>query len=276
MEFKPTHTVISTGDKNGFYTLREAGHRKIYTSNGPEIIFCTYHITNLSTDREEALLKGRKISEQMCIPFKGKADFTLEEIERRNADQIAEDRAKYQSEVAEKTAENQAIFDQYISEGVFANGKHKGLTPAQVAEEQGDEDYVRWLADQCDDDYKIDDMKSEVQIGMLASRQIAADWVRDNPEQVSQFIGQIGDKVTVTAEVTGVKSFQTQYGTSTVWRFKDADENKIVTFSTAQKLYDYDVGDTITIRGTVKDHEYSQYEKKENNKVTVLKRPSVK
>lgn len=68
---------------------------------------------------------------------------------------------------------------------------------------------------------------------------------------VSEYQGEIGGKLTVTAKCTVSREVSGPYGTSTLHNFVDADGNIYVWFTQAKQL---DVGTTYTFSCKVKDH----------------------
>lgn len=87
---------ISTGDLNGFYTLRHTFTETCYsrTENGGTESFPVerdWYIRNLSTDREEAIQKANQWADDHGISVnrrRFRAEFDLAEIKRRSAEEI--------------------------------------------------------------------------------------------------------------------------------------------------------------------------------------------
>ena len=87
---------ISTGDLNGFYTLRHTFTETCYsrTEDGGVESFPVerdWYIRNLSTDREEAIQKANQWADDHGIPAnrrRFRAEFDLAEIKRRSAEEI--------------------------------------------------------------------------------------------------------------------------------------------------------------------------------------------
>ncbi len=126
---------ISTGDKNGFYTLKKRVFETRYAQSssggwaavGGEEKEVFYQ--NLSTDRDEALRKAKEIT-----GFDLSISFDLDEIQRLEAEEYARIRA-----------EKQAEFDG-TDWSTFQFGKHAGRKVADVfAENPG---YVEWFSEQ--------------------------------------------------------------------------------------------------------------------------------
>ena len=69
----------------------------------------------------------------------------------------------------------------------------------------------------------------------------------------SQYIGSVGDRITITiTECKALTSWETQWGTTTIYRFVDASGNHIIWKTSKWIDSEKVVGKTIT--GTVKDH----------------------
>ena len=84
----------------------------------------------------------------------------------------------------------------------------------------------------------------------------------------SSFVGKVGESIEIEGKVIVTKEILSQYGTSMLLMLKDAEGNKIKTFSSAKWIWSINTGDTLTIKATVKDHEEYRGEKN-----TVIKRP---
>lgn len=77
----------------------------------------------------------------------------------------------------------------------------------------------------------------------------------------SQWVGEVGTKVTVAGTVVFTKVIDSQYGSS-VLVVVDANGDKVTTFSTAAWAWDADKGASVTLTGTVKAHETYDGEKR--------------
>lgn len=86
----------------------------------------------------------------------------------------------------------------------------------------------------------------------------------------NEWAGDVGDKITTEATLTGYSSFDGQYGVMYVYNFKDVQGHVLVWF-TSKALTTVNEGDTITIKGTVK--KLSEYK---GIKQTILTRCKVK
>lgn len=81
---------VSTGPKNGYYTLRHSWSEATYanTEHGPVgtgVRDYDYHVRNLSTDRAEAIAKAKEITGKDLS-----AEFDLEDIRRQKARRAGE------------------------------------------------------------------------------------------------------------------------------------------------------------------------------------------
>jgi hypothetical protein len=74
----------------------------------------------------------------------------------------------------------------------------------------------------------------------------------------SQFIGNIGDKISIKVKILFVRAFDTNYGTSYLYNMMDEAGNVLVWFASKQQVnaeyQPYEVGNEVTIAGTIKDH----------------------
>ena len=104
-------------------------------------------------------------------------------------------------------------------------------------------------------------------------------WRRENPEKVKiyednlknalrnklerekkaknqEFVGEVGERSNFTVEKVVTHSFETQWGKTFIHVFKDKEENLLVWKT--QSFLDCQIGDFITIKATVKDHQVYQ------------------
>lgn len=93
--------------------------------------------------------------------------------------------------------------------------------------------------------------------------------------EISNHVGNIGDKIEITASISMVGSFQTMYGFTTIYKFVDTTGNVFIwkTSGTIKVVDEHNISHyysdikTITIKGTIKEH--SEYK---GEKQTVLTR----
>ena len=72
-------------------------------------------------------------------------------------------------------------------------------------------------------------------------------------KKVSEFVGEIGEKITADIEVIGAKYVQSFYGRSLLVRMVDNDGNTFTTFYSGYK-FEPEIGDKFTVKGTIKAH----------------------
>lgn len=84
------------------------------------------------------------------------------------------------------------------------------------------------------------------------------------PEEPSEWIGEVGKRMTLTVSLVRVHSFQNYYGISNVYNFKDEAGNEITWFSKVD--LQKDAGDVFKLAATVKDH--SEYNGKKQTIIT--------
>ena len=91
----------------------------------------------------------------------------------------------------------------------------------------------------------------------------------------SNYVGQIGEKIKVTVKVLNNRTFDTQYGVSTVYNFLDDNGNKITWFASGAgtaELTDISGTDTkVTIVGTVKAQQISKFDQQKETVVIRVK-----
>ena len=72
------------------------------------------------------------------------------------------------------------------------------------------------------------------------------------PKFESNFVGAVGDKVSMTLRLARVSGFESSFGPTSVYTFEDDRHNKIVWKT--DKSIGREVGDVITVSGTIKEH----------------------
>lgn len=91
----------------------------------------------------------------------------------------------------------------------------------------------------------------------------------------SQYVGNVGDKVTFKGAFEDGFSFETQIGwmkeTRCIYKFRDTDGNLFTWFTSSGKYLDMQKGEPVEVTGTVKEHKEYQDEKQ-----TCLTRAKVK
>lgn len=265
ISFSPEYTFLSTGDKTAMYTLREYGLAMGVDMKGQRYEFMTtFYIQNLSTDKEKALAKGAEISANINLPFKANADFDLNEIKRKSREAAEQERADAEAYEQERRVKATQDYTNALGEGVMLAGKYTGDEVEKVGEQ--DVEYLQWFAGQAVD---IDYYSK-----FHATAKIAAKWLEENPQPISEFQGEVGDTLIFSGIVTKALEMNGQFYT-VLYRFKTATGNIITTFTTAKAFDEVQVGDELTISAKVKAHEHSPYELQDNDKVTVVARPKI-
>ena len=92
---------------------------------------------------------------------------------------------------------------------------------------------------------------------------------------ISQYVGQVGDKITTAAVYDHSAWFEFKLGWATetmyIHTFKDPDGNTLVWKTSSNSLHELDEGDKVQITGTIKDH--NEYK---DEKQTVLTRCKIR
>ena len=131
----------------------------------------------------------------------------------------------------------------------------------------GDNDYVYNMKN-----FFNDDMVEFRYIPFIASavpaytRSIEKEAEMKVKKKVSKFVGEVGDKISADVEVIGSKMVSGFYGSTLLVRMVDTDGNTFTTFYSGYNA-EPEIGDKISISGTVKKHDIFK-----GWKSTVLKR----
>lgn len=91
---------------------------------------------------------------------------------------------------------------------------------------------------------------------------------REEAKAKSQYLGNVGERITATAEILAIPSWENNWGRQYCFIMKDADGNKLV-WITSSGFYTegFAVGSTVKFTATVKKHEI-----RDNEKQTVVYR----
>lgn len=87
------------------------------------------------------------------------------------------------------------------------------------------------------------------------------------PEDISEFQGKVGDRLEFFALVEAKRNFELNGEEKVCYSFRDERENSYTWFTAATSKTQFEEGDAVTIRGTVKEHKTYK-----NVKQTVLTR----
>jgi uncharacterized protein (DUF3820 family) len=244
---------ISSGAKNGFYTLRCMRAGNGHTRD--------YYIRTLSTDSDKAERKARAYFDRVYgaytgpdqVSFMGYADFELD---------------PHGTHVAPWLREQRLLLDA----GRWPFGKHKGDLIAD-----GDDGYIRWWAKQ-----PVDGGTSEAGEAVIAQCVAIADerglfadeearkaqWAAE--AAASNHVGAIGDRREWTLTVLFTKVIDTPNSMfsdcTQLVKLVDADGNRFTYWGWSVEA---DKGDTVTMRATIKAHDDYNGEKS-----TILARPA--
>lgn len=111
-------------------------------------------------------------------------------------------------------------------------------------------------------------------LGVVASvvraygRAIEAEMERKaTAEKVNEHVGTVGERVELTLKVTGLRSWDGDWGTTTLHRFEDGDGRLVVWFGSRGQIAGE--GETVTARWKIKEH--SEYK---GRRQTVVTRPT--
>lgn len=237
---KALYNFISTGDKTAMYTLRVMMMCRVQVGRESFNEMRDYYIQNLSTDKATAEAKAVHMSELMDVPFKGNADFDLNEIRRNRDAQALEVRKAAERAHVERLAAWAAERDEQIQAGVFICGKYTGQTAAEVA--AADVNYLFWMASE---------VEASGKLGVCAK--IAADYIAANDVQRPGYVGEVDKPIEVTLTLN--KAFWTQSQYPTLMHVcTTANGEEVVFYSVAQGFKEIEIGQQFTITGTVKEH----------------------
>lgn len=114
----------------------------------------------------------------------------------------------------------------------------------------------------------------EVRRSFLRARALQAEWDEaleiDALFNQQEFIGDVGDKISVEGVITAAFSIEGYYGPTAVVEVTTDDGNIVKTFGSGGSLWSATEGDRVTFSGTVKKHETYR-----SKKGTVLTRAKV-
>lgn len=251
----PLYLFISTGDKCGFYTLREMV--RVVTRDGSYLT--DRFIKTLSTDSAKADTLASEFSEYLGLPLNGNASFDLEEIKRRKSEEVERERQERERQEREVMAKREEEFQRIVGEACFVNGKYCGQTATEVAEK--DIGYIQWLADQWSENL----CRSK----MTANVFIAHEWILENPIADSEFVGEEGQQITL--ELKFEKSYWADGRFPTLRHVCYSGTNVVMFCSTAKGFKELNPGDRFTVNALVEKH----YTKWDGKRMTILKKPKI-
>lgn len=253
------YTFISTGDKVGFYTLRVMENVGVYIEGQLRVIKKDFYIQNLSTDKQVAVEKAEKISEEMGLPFYGNAEFDLEEIRRRSAEETKAQKEAQERAIREQEEKIKQEFIAAVGDSVFLTGKYTGRTASDVA--NVDVGYLFWLASAFEEG-----SHSKFQINAY----IAKKFIEENNIKQPGYIGEVGGEITTTLTLKYSKWTNGQFPTI-MFVANTSFGEEVMFFSVAKKFQALENGNTFSIKGMVKE----QRESFSGNKQTIINKPKM-
>jgi hypothetical protein len=257
----PIYTFISTGEKTALYTLRCMYEVPVVIQGVNRVILKDYHVQNLSNDKAVAEEKAEYLSAQIGVPFKGNAEFDLNEIRRRKSEEVAAQREAVERAIKEAEEKLQAEYVRSMQEGVLLCGKYRGMSPSEVE----DVDYLRWMASQTDLEAPEGLERSKWSI----SCQIAAKWLKEHPVKESEWVGEVGDKINLHLKLCKIYFIQGQWPTI-LYKCITEDGDSVVFYTVASGFSNLIVGEWFDVTGTVK-----KLDEYKGVKQTVLNRPKL-
>jgi ribosomal protein L31 len=94
---------------------------------------------------------------------------------------------------------------------------------------------------------------------------------KTTPSKPSNHVGKVGERICFTGEVTFAKVCDGYYGQSKMVKLQDKDGNNFVSFGTGNGIWDLQVGDEVSVKGTVSKHDEFKGTKQTNLKRLTIK-----
>lgn len=258
-----SYVYLSSGDLNGYYTLRVVTYSVEYDQLGVAVGYTSHdrYVQNLSIEGGNAERKASEYAEKHGFENHAVADFDLCGFSRWEF-------------------ENTTNIGVALELQRFIFGKHAGSTFKQVVE--SDLQYMQWILDEGrvydDKEYIKGSRMSDFRCAAVAVYRLhkegkldipAPEPIQWEPEVPSEYIGSIGDKVELEGVVQFVKSIESYYGWTTLFIIKVADRDIVKFFTSSSSFDDVQRDDRIKFKGTVDKHD-DQYN---GSRETFLKRP---
>jgi|DEB0MinimDraft_6_1074348.scaffolds.fasta_scaffold63663_2 hypothetical protein len=258
-----SYVYLSSGDLNGYYTLRVVTYSVEYDQLGVAVGYQSHdrYVQNLSIEGGNAERKAAEYAEAHGFENHAVADFDLCGFSRWEF-------------------ENTTNIGVALELQRFLFGKHAGCTFEQVIE--SDLQYMQWILDEGrvydDNDYIKGSRMSDFRCAAVAIYRLqqegklnipAPEAIKWEPEVPSEYIGEIGDKVDLEGVVEFTKVIDTLYGFTELFVIKVADRDIVKFFTSSQTFGNVGRGDRIKFKGTVDKHD-DQYN---GARETFLKRP---
>lgn len=245
----PIFGFVSTGDKTAMYTFRVMYDVMVVINGVNRVISRDYYHQNLSTDKDKANRMAQQFCDAIGIPFKGAAEFDLQEIKRRTSEEIAEQLARAEKAAAEQhvryVQKMQDDFENGVKEGVFLTGKFTGKTAAEVS--VIDPDYLFWIASQ----YFAYDVPTRFTVGI----ELAKRFITENNFEKPGHIGAVDEKVEIDVTLFNkIQMVRGQFPSMLFLARTDTGET-VKWFTMSKKFTTLPVGQRLKVGGIVKAHE---------------------
>ena len=267
----PHGYFIAAGRGNKMFTLRQY----VPKYSGPsEILNGVYqgnvevgseYVVNLSSDPDEAYEKALSYARKTGYPLRcGRPTSELLDIHRSTSEQVAErerlNLERLQREQALREEAHNNFLDNQIKDaeeflrfGRMPFGAHKGklFTCEDRTSDSIPKSYLRWLLEQ---------VETEDRATVLT---VTQDYIREHnlvDEDLdlpaldkNAFLGKLKERRVIQATVVRIASFLSDYtGRTYVYTLAAENNECVVWFSTADQ--DFDIGESVIVKGTVADH----------------------
>lgn len=203
--------------KDGYFYIDVSGKYSVYYTLWKESLHDCHFISNLSTDFMTAVEKAKKAAGRIPV-------------------------------VIDRTGTKAGMFQAAKSE-IFSGGKHRGKTIGEVF--ILDPTYIVWLSKE--DHYKGNDPIMIDKIKYYTDLYYETITKKNRENSSSEYIGKIGDKISIEADVYLAKLVPSAYNNKMQMQCKLIDEkgNKYSTYDLGTKVKD---GDSVKLTAKVKAH----------------------
>jgi hypothetical protein len=240
---------ISVGALGVFHTLR----KEYLDPNG--LVLADAHICNLPTDANQAVEKAIERVAELEKRFNKKMNLSTD------IDEFTIKKSNYKHSMILINKIN------LVEKGLAPLGKYMGQKISELPES-----YILWTADQ---NPNIIDVLSEIPRKLFSDACVAICIerglfeVRKDKNNESVFLGEIGSKINVVAEIKSINTYNNDiYGETTLYRLV-VDGNNI---SYKGKINLGEVGEVVQLEAKVKAHNTNA---DTNFKTTVITRPKI-
>lgn len=266
---------ISIGETGAMFTLRQTYlHERWYRGEGGQPMCETeirsFHIKNLGQQKDIVISKAITASKGTGVPMTTtmqilEAKEEMRKIERSTPEMMAEQEHQQRLANAQKhrewAEENDArVMDRLTFKGnkwLVGFGKYANMTFAKAI--ALDPSYFEWLLENNlkDDKYNNDTQNAMIELFLA----------RAEPPVESSYFGEVGKRTNgITATVTFMKDFYTEWGVSTLVILKTPEGQELSLFTSVTFP---EVGKSLTMNAMIADHYV-----REGVMQTKLKRPT--